>query len=80
MRTKHLNLLYVFVKDKIDSDNIRIQYVQTDVKRADFFTQRFKAAHSAKVVTALLKTANPPMRSRACMAWTLRVDKRRGMT
>jgi hypothetical protein len=30
--------MYVLVKDKIDSDNIRIQYVQTDVKRADFFT------------------------------------------
>jgi hypothetical protein len=43
-RTKHLNLLYFFVKDKIDSGDIVIRYCQTDNMRADFFTKALQGS------------------------------------
>jgi hypothetical protein len=43
-RTKHLNLRYFFVKDKIDSGDIVIRYCQTDNMRADFFTKALQGS------------------------------------
>jgi hypothetical protein len=38
-RTKHLNLRYFYVKDKIDSGDLHIEHCPTDRMVADFFTK-----------------------------------------
>jgi hypothetical protein len=43
-RTKHLNLLYFFVKVKIDSGDVVIRYCQTDGTRAFFFTKALQVS------------------------------------
>jgi len=38
-RTRHINIRYFFVKDRIDSGDIRVTYCPTDDMVADFFTK-----------------------------------------
>jgi hypothetical protein len=38
-RTKHINLRYFFVKDKVDSGDMVIHYCPTEDMYADFFTK-----------------------------------------
>jgi hypothetical protein len=47
-RTKHLNLRYFFVKDKIDSGDVMMRYCQTDNMCADFFTKALQGSPFCK--------------------------------
>jgi hypothetical protein len=38
-RTKHINIRYFFVKDRVESREIRIEHCPTDQMLADFFTK-----------------------------------------
>ena len=38
-RTKHINIRYFFIKDRIDNKELRIEYCPTDEMVADFFTK-----------------------------------------
>jgi hypothetical protein len=37
--TRHINIRYFFIKDRVDKDEIRIEYLPTDKMIADFFTK-----------------------------------------
>ena len=38
-RTKHINIRYFFIKDRIDNGEIKVEYCPTDEMTADFFTK-----------------------------------------
>jgi hypothetical protein len=38
-RTRHIHIRYYFVKDRIDSGEVRIEYLQTDLMLADILTK-----------------------------------------
>jgi hypothetical protein len=43
-RTKHIHLRYFYVKDKVDSGDLRIEHCPTDQMLADFFTKPLQGA------------------------------------
>ncbi len=38
-RTRHIDIRYFFITDKLQTENIEIEYCSTDVMLADFFTK-----------------------------------------
>ena len=38
-RTRHMHICYFYIKDKIDSNKVQIQYCPTDIMLADYFTK-----------------------------------------
>ena len=38
-RTRHMNVRYFFIKDRIDSGEIKVEHCSTDLMRGDFFTK-----------------------------------------
>ena len=43
-RTRHLNIRYFFVTDRIHSKEIQVEYCPTGIMRADFFTKPLQGA------------------------------------
>ena len=42
IRTKHLNIGYFFIKDRIKKGELKVEYCPTDGMVADFFTKPLK--------------------------------------
>ena len=38
-RTRHINIRYFFIKDKINSNELRIEYLPTEDMKADVWTK-----------------------------------------
>jgi hypothetical protein len=53
-RTRHVSIRYFFVKDRIDSKEIKLNYVPTDAMMADFFTKPLQGALFLKFREAIL--------------------------
>ena len=43
-RTRHIDIRYFFVKDRIDKKEVRVQYCSTQEMVADFFTKPLQGA------------------------------------
>jgi Reverse transcriptase (RNA-dependent DNA polymerase) len=43
-RTRHINIRYFFVKDRVASGEVKIEYCPTDIMMADFFTKPLQGA------------------------------------
>ena len=43
-RTKHINIRYFFIKDRIDNKELKIEYCPTDEMLADFFSKPLQGA------------------------------------
>jgi hypothetical protein len=53
-RTRHVSIRYFFVKDRIESKEIKLNYVPTDAMMADFFTKPLQGALFLKFREAIL--------------------------
>ena len=43
-RSKHINVRYFFIKDRVDSGELDIEWCSTDEMRGDFFTKPLQGA------------------------------------
>jgi hypothetical protein len=48
-RTKHIHVRYFYVKDRVDSGAVRIEYCPTEMMLADFFTKPLQGAQFRKL-------------------------------
>jgi hypothetical protein len=53
-RTRHINIRYFFVKDRIDSGEIRVEHMPTEDMLADFFTKPLQGALFIKMRDAIM--------------------------
>lgn len=53
-RTRHINIRYYFVKDKIESEEIRVRYTPTEEMVADFFTKPLQGSLFIKFRTFIM--------------------------
>jgi hypothetical protein len=53
-RTRHINVRYFFVKDRVDNDELRIEYCPTEEMLADIFTKPLQGALFRKFRNRLL--------------------------
>lgn len=58
-RTRHINIRYFFVKDRIDSGEVSVEYCPTKEMLADYFTKPLQGSQF-KVFRNLIMNANPP--------------------
>lgn len=57
-RTRHINIRYYFVKDKIDSGEIKIEYCPTKQMMADFFTKPLQGSPFLTFRNFIMNTTN----------------------
>ena len=56
-RTRHLNVRYFFVKDRVDSGEVRIEYCPTEEMIADYFTKPLQGALFYKMRDLIMNIA-----------------------
>jgi hypothetical protein len=57
-RTRHVNIRYFFVKDKIESQEVRVEYKPTEDMVADFMTKPLQGQQFIKLRNMILGMAN----------------------
>jgi Reverse transcriptase (RNA-dependent DNA polymerase) len=62
-RTRHINIRYYFVKDRIDSGELRVEYCPTEDMLADIFTKPLQGALFRKFRDQLLNVKHVDIRS-----------------
>ena len=53
-KTKHMDNRYFWIKDRLDSENIRVQYCPTEKMLADFFTKPLQGSLFRKFRDAVM--------------------------
>jgi hypothetical protein len=53
-RTRHVNIRYFFVKDKIESQEVKVEYMPTDDMIADYLTKPLQGQQFTKLRGAIL--------------------------
>jgi hypothetical protein len=62
-RTRHINIRYYFVKDRIDNGELRVEYCPTEEMLADIFTKPLQGALFRKFRDRLLNINQDNIRS-----------------
>jgi hypothetical protein len=62
-RTRHINIRYYFVKDRIDNGELRVEYCPTEEMLADILTKPLQGALFRKFRDRLLNISNEDIRS-----------------
>ena len=60
-RTRHLNICYFFITDRIGAKKINVQYCPTELLIADFFTKPLQGAQFRKLRNAILNIEDGTM-------------------
>lgn len=58
-RTRHVNIRYFFVKDKIDTKEVKVEYLPTEEMIADFFSKPLQGAQFEKFRDMILNIPKP---------------------
>ena len=58
-RTRHIDIRYFFIKDRIDKGEVRIEYCNTGNMLGDFFTKPLQGARFAELRDKILNINNP---------------------
>ena len=58
-KTRHINIRYFFVKDRVDSKEVSIRYCPTDKMRGDFFTKPLQGSLFVKMRDLIMGTDQP---------------------
>ena len=69
-RTRHINVRYFFVADRVQHKELRIDYCPTQEMIADFFTKPLQGAQFLKFLNFIMNVApafSPPARSKECV-------------
>ena len=53
-RTRHINIRYFFIKDRVDSGEVKIKYCPTNEMVADFFTKPLQGSQFVKLRNAIM--------------------------
>ena len=53
-RTRHIDIRYFFIKDRVDKDEVKIEYCNTDTMIADFFTKPLQGARFTELRNKIL--------------------------
>jgi len=57
-RTRHINIRYFFIKDRVDKGEVKIAYCNTDKMIADFFTKPLQGARFTELRNKILNIDN----------------------
>ena len=58
-RSKHINIRYFFIKDRLKSEDIKIEHCPTDIMVADFFTKPLQGSLFRKFRDVILGLKSP---------------------
>ena len=58
-QTRHTNIRYIFIKDRVKEDNINIIYCLTEQMVADYFTKPLKATLSRRLRDVVMGITHP---------------------
>ncbi len=66
-RTRHMSIKYFYVKDRIDSKEIKVQHTGTEEMIADFFTKPLQGALFFKFRDLVMNANTPSNQLQGCV-------------
>ena len=66
-RTKHINVRYYFIKDKIKKEEINVIYCPTSKMVGDFFTKPLRGPQFTKFRNAIMGVSHPETIAKECV-------------
>ena len=65
--SRHINIRYFWIKDRVDGNEIKIEYLPTHIMLADYYTKRHSGKHHKMVRPIYLYEENSPSTLQGCI-------------